>query len=381
MCKQGTIAELCEIEYGTRVVRKSEHGDEYPVYGGGGETFRINRKNRTDRLVVSRFGMSEKCTRFVSGDFFLNDSGLTVSPKFNDLSQAYLDKVILAKNDEIFSLGRGSAQKNLNMDGFKELLFHYPSLAEQQRIVAKLDAAFGEIDVAIFNIEGKVRNAEKIYLNGIDAHFKNKSETLKTSKLIEISSKIGSGATPKGGKAAYKTEGISLIRSMNVHDMDFKWKDLAKIDDAQADRLSNVEICKNDVLLNITGASVARCCVVEEAALPARVNQHVAIIRPLEGAVLPNYLAYLLVSKTYKDLLLSVGEGGGATRQAITKAEIEQFKISYPSSIDEQASIVHKFDNLREQALQLKAIYNKQIKNFQSLKSAILAQELQSEAA
>jgi type I restriction enzyme S subunit len=134
-------------------------------------------------------------------------------------------------------------------------------------------------------------------------------------------------------------------------------------------------------LLNITGASVARCCVVEEAALPARVNQHVAIIRPLEGTVLPNYLAYLLVSKTYKDLLLSVGEGGGATRQAITKAEIEQFKVNYPSSIDEQASIVHTFDILREQALQLKAIYNKQIKNFQTLKSAILAHELQSEAA
>ena len=135
---------------------------------------------------------------------------------------------------------------------------------------------------------------------------------------------------------------------------------------------------KADYILEYKNTKLA---VVEEAALPARVNQHVAIIRPLENTVLPNYLAYLLVSKTYKDLLLRVGEGGGATRQAITKAEIEQFRISYPSSIDEQASIVHKFDNLREQALQLKAIYNQQTKNFQSLKSAILADELQSEAA
>lgn len=275
----------------------------------------------------------------------------------------------------------GAIFNSINKKQIEEIEFLLPPLAEQQRIVAKLDTAFAEIDKAILNIVGKERNAEKIYLNGIDAHFKETSAAIKTSKLLEVTSKIGSGATPKGGKAAYKTEGISLIRSMNVHDMQFKWKDLAKIDNAQADRLSNVEICKNDVLLNITGASVARCCVVEEAALPARVNQHVAIIRPLEDTVLPNYLAYLLVSKTYKDLLLSVGEGGGATRQAITKAEIEQFRISYPPSIDEQASIVRKFDNLRDQAFQLKAIYTKQIKNFQSLKSAILAEELQSEAA
>ena len=71
--------------------------------------------------------------------------------------------------------------------------------------------------------------------------------------------------------------------------------------------------------------------------------------------VLPKYLAYLLVSKTYKSLLLSVGEGGGATRQAITKAEIEQFKISYPSNIDEQITIIENSINCK-QALNLKAI-------------------------
>lgn len=300
----------------------------------------------------------------------------------NQITKEYLKHFLSSRNwDKIAGDDAKVKGKTLNKAKLKELEVVVPPLAEQHRIVAKLDAAFDEIDKAIINIEGKERSAEKIYLNGIDAHFKEMSAATKTSKLLELTSKIGSGATPKGGRAAYKTEGISLIRSMNVHDMQFKWKDLAKIDDAQADSLSNVEICKNDVLLNITGASVARCCVVEEAALPARVNQHVAIIRPLENTVLPNYLAYLLVSKTYKDLLLSVGEGGGATRQAITKAEIEQFRISYPSSIDEQASSVRKFDNLREQALQLKAIYTKQIKNFQSLKSAILADELQSEAA
>ncbi len=302
-------------------------------------------------------------------------------PKTDNLLPEYLYYFASTLKEKLLAVSGSATINFVAISKLKNISILIPPLAEQQSIVAKLDAAFAEIDEAILKIEAKSINAEKIFLNGVDAHFTETSVASKTSKLFEITSKIGSGATPKGGKAAYKTEGISLIRSMNVHDINFKWKDLAKIDDAQADKLSNVEVFKNDVLLNITGASVARCCVVDEAALPARVNQHVAIIRPLEDTVLTDYLAYLLVSKTYKDLLLTVGEGGGATRQAITKAEIEQFTISYPSSIDEQVSLVEKFDKLRKQVLNLKANYEKQVNEFQSLKSAILAQELRSEAA
>src|SRR5699024_5306715 len=98
-------------------------------------------------------------------------------------------------------------------------------------------------------------------------------------QLKEIALKIGSGATPRGGKGAYKAAGISLIRSMNVYDSKFEYKDLAFIDNEQAEKLSNVEVKHNDILLNITGASVARCCMVPTNVLPARVNQHVSLIR------------------------------------------------------------------------------------------------------
>jgi len=101
----------------------------------------------------------------------------------------------------------------------------------------------------------------------------------KWQNLSEVSVKIGSGSTPRGGRKAYKSEGISLIRSLNVYDDGFKIKGLAFIDDEQASKLSNVVVEENDVLLNITGASIARCCVVPSDLLPARVNQHVSIIR------------------------------------------------------------------------------------------------------
>jgi len=161
--------------------------------------------------------------------------------------------------------------------------------------------------------------------------------------LGELTSKIGSGSTPKGGQTSYKDSGISLIRSLNVHDDGFTRRKLAFIDNEQAEKLKNVVVEENDILLNITGASIARCCIAPNNYLPARVNQHVSIIRLKNGIMLSSFLHYALTSKTYKDAILGIGEQG-ATRQAITKSQIESFIIAYPRSLDEQKRIVAILD-------------------------------------
>lgn len=186
------------------------------------------------------------------------------------------------------------------------------------------------------------------------------------AKLKNVTSKIGSGATPRGGNAAYKATGISLIRSMNVHDEGFDMTKLAFIDEEQAGKLSNVTIEEGDVLLNITGASVARCCLVPKEVLPARVNQHVSIIRLDQQKILPRFLHYLLISKSYKDELLGIGEQG-ATRQAITKAQIEKFELNYPVSIDEQERIVAKLDAVFAAINQAKANVERNLQNAKEL--------------
>lgn len=150
----------------------------------------------------------------------------------------------------------------------------------------------------------------------------------KQKLLGEITTKIGSGATPKGGKSAYQENGITLIRSMNVHNGMFEYKELAHISDEQATKLDNVALEEKDVLLNITGASVARSCVVPSKILPARVNQHVCIIRCKE-CIIPEFLNKLLIDDNYQELLWSIA-GAGATREAITKQQVEGLQIIMP---------------------------------------------------
>ena len=151
-----------------------------------------------------------------------------------------------------------------------------------------------------------------------------------TTKFSEVTSKIGSGATPMGGQENYIADGISLIRSMNVYNGYFKYDELAHITDEQARHLENVIVKEHDVLLNITGASIARSCIVPFEILPARVNQHVLIIRCESSRLNHRFANAILISDSYQRLLLSLGESGGATRQAITKQQIESFSIFLP---------------------------------------------------
>lgn len=162
-------------------------------------------------------------------------------------------------------------------------------------------------------------------------------------KLIDICDKIGSGATPRGGKDAYCTEGVSLIRSQNVLDFSFSKDGLAFINEDQAKKLSNVEVKAGDVLLNITGDSVARTCIVDCDFLPARVNQHVAIIRGKSGIVTSSYILYFLQQQ--KPYLLQLASAG-ATRNALTKGMIEQIELMLPP-LEEQIRIVGVLDVLQ----------------------------------
>jgi type I restriction enzyme S subunit len=152
--------------------------------------------------------------------------------------------------------------------------------------------------------------------------------------------KIGSGATPRGGKESYQAEGpYALIRSQNIYNDGFQTTGLAFISNEQAEKLNNVAVAIGDVLLNITGDSVARVCMAPKKFPNARVNQHVAIIRPNPDVFDSRFLKYFLTSPAQQESMLSSASVGG-TRNALTKGMIEDFLVAHPS-IHEQRNIAN----------------------------------------
>ncbi|MCD4814147.1 restriction endonuclease subunit S [bacterium] len=254
----------------------------------------------------------------------------------------------------------------------KSLAIPIPPLPEQKRIVKTLDKAFTAIDKAKENAEKNLKNAKELFDSYLQNIFASPGKDWEEKKLETITNKIGSGATPRGGKNEYKAEGLSLIRSLNVYDNGFAYKKLAFINQAQADKLSNVIVESGDVLLNITGASICRCTIVPDDVLPARVNQHVSIIRLKQGVMESKLLWYILISKVHKDRLLTIGEKAGATRQALTKNQLEEYIIYYPRSLTEQKRIVAKLNALSAETKRLESIYQQKISGLEELKQSVL---------
>jgi len=178
------------------------------------------------------------------------------------------------------------------------------------------------------------------------------------SSLKDCTSKIGSGSTPRGGSSAYIDEGTRLVRSQNVYDSSFQWAGIVCITDEAAEKLKSVALTERDVLINITGDSILRTCIVDPSVLPARVNQHVAILRPKDKIPTP-YLHQYIVRSEYKTYLLGFDAGG--SRQAITKGHLEEAKILLPCDfiLKTYSSVVDTFfDRINRNNLQTRNLEN-----------------------
>lgn len=220
----------------------------------------------------------------------------------------------------------GSVREVMDWEEMCKVELPVPDIEKQRKIVKAYKTITDRIALKQKINDNLVSTLQSIYKK----MFLESQNTYMTTPLADLCSKIGSGATPKGGKAAYFDKGISLIRSMNVFDYFFSYPELAHISQIQANALANVEIQQADVLFNITGVSVTRCCVVPDDVLPARVNQHVMIIRPYKGKNMSYYIMCTLCTSENKAKLLGIGQSG-STREAINKQELESFEIPVPS--------------------------------------------------
>jgi len=162
------------------------------------------------------------------------------------------------------------------------------------------------------------------------------------ARLDDLVSKIGSGSTPRGGKSSYIDNGIPFLRSQNIWNDDIKLEDVAFISQNTHKKMSATEVFPNDILLNITGASLGRCALVPENWHTANVSQHVTIIRCINKEQ-NRFIHSLLLSPYCQRLIWS--RQVGMAREGLSKKVLESFEIPIPP-FSEQHRIVAKIDQL-----------------------------------
>ncbi len=244
--------------------------------------------------------------------------------------------------------GASQCRKNIDWDTLYAQNIQLPSIEIQEKIATLLSSVDTKIKVEKIKVE-KLKAIKKSMLGKMfpkegasvpEIRFKGFTDDWEQRKLSDIAVKIGSGKTPSGGKSAYVENGIPLIRSQNVNGDKVDFADIVFIDEATDESMANSRVYTNDVLLNITGASIGRSAVYKGLE-SANVNQHVCIIRPTEGYQ-PDFIQLNLSSDNGQKQIDASQAGGG--REGLNFQEIGKMQFSFPS-LNEQKYIGRYFNH------------------------------------
>ena len=360
------LKEICSFSKGCQINGDEllENGEYDYLNGGINPSGKWNEYNVSGNTVtISEGGNSSGYVNYMPNPFWCGAHCYYLYELKCDVK--YLYYALKSQQDKIMKLRSGACMPNIKKSDIGKFEFEYSSDTNvQKQIAANLDKVTHTIDLCNAILEKLDLLVKSRFVEMFGEPVSN-TMNWDTVQLGELTTKIGSGATPKGGRESYGTEGISLIRSMNVHNGYFEYKDLAHISDEQAKKLDNVTVHGKDVLLNITGASVARCCIVPNHVLPARVNQHVCIIR-CKANISPVFLCCVLTDENYQNHLWNIA-GSGATREAITKQQVENLSIIVPP-----LALQEQFAAFVEQTDKSKLAVKQVLEKAETLKKALM---------
>ena len=279
----------------------------------------------------------------------------------------------------------GAAQVNISTSQIEDFEFDLPIIAEQAKIAEILETADQNIEQteALIAKQKRIKTGlmQDLLTKGIDEQGNIRSEDThefkdsplgripvewEVYKIDDLATHVSSGVTPKGGESVYQNDGILFIRSQNVHFRGLKLNDVAYISEEIHRSMKRSEVFENDVLLNITGASIGRCCYMPNFNCKANTNQHVCTIRLKEAnSCDAGYLSYVIESSIGQNQILQFNAGGN--REGLNYQQVRSFQIPWAKD-DERLRIFTIINSLNETIETLNSELNKQYR----LKTALL---------
>jgi type I restriction enzyme S subunit len=198
------LDNICEINFGTRIVKSKNTDGDYPVYGSGRDMFTTSSFNREGyNLLIGRFALSEQCVRLVNQKLYLNDSGLSIKPKKDTLLHQYLGYYIYLNQNIVYKCARGTAQKNLDMDKFKKIKIPIPSLEKQKEIVEYLDFIYEKCNKSSEEKIKELNKLNKYCLENQKKYGENEIKTLKDVCTVKQGTYITKEMKIKGDYPVY----------------------------------------------------------------------------------------------------------------------------------------------------------------------------------
>lgn len=328
---------------------------------------RARRKVRSGDVLISTVRTYLKAIASVekAPDNLIASTGFCVIRPSQNLYPSFAGWVVKSGEfvGEVVSRSVGVSYPAINASQLVDIEIPLPPLPTQQRIAAFLDEKTARIDALIAKKQALLeRLAEKRQALITQAVTKglNPAAPMKDSgiewlgqipKHWEVkrlkfgTSKIGSGVTPRGGASVYVNEGVALLRSQNIHFNGLELDDVVFIDEETDSEMNQTKVQYLDVLLNITGASIGRCCIFDRKEISANVNQHVCIVRMNEHHI-PQYITLLLCSAVGQ-LQIDLSQNG-ASREGLNFGDLGNFNFPSPPLLEQKEIALQTIQALNE---------------------------------
>lgn len=321
-----TLGEVCSIDYGTRIVKGNNTEGEYPVYGSGRAMFSTNTFNCEGfNVLIGRFALSLECVRIVNQKLFLNDSGLSVKPKTDNVLHKYIAYYLFENQNIIYDCTRGTAQKNLDMNKFKNIKIPIPSLERQQEIVKYLDFIYEKANKTSKEKIAELKQLNKFCLSNQKIFGENVVKSLGEVCKFDI------GGTPSRSKNEYYENGNNLWVSVRELNGGYIYDTKEKITDLGVQN-SSVKLFAKDTILFSFKLSIGKTAIVGN---PLYTNEAIAGILSKNNDLLNNkYLYYYLTINDFSKLGSGILGNG-----SLNKKSLEQIKIPL-LSLERQKEIV-----------------------------------------
>lgn len=341
---------LLSLSYG-RIVRKNiesndgllpESFETYQIIKPGDIVFRLTDLQNDKRSLR---------TAIVEEQGIITSAYLAATPV--GLHSSYLSYLLRAYDvTKVFYSMGGGLRQSMKFSDIKRLPILAPSTEEQTAIATFLDRETAKIDALIaeqeklltllaekrqatishavtkgLNPDAPMKDSGVEWLGEVPAHWA-------VTKAKFISTRISSGKTPLGGSEVYVEQGVTFLRSQNVHDEGLRLDDVVYITSEVDEGMATSRVLPGDILLNITGASIGRSCVVPESFNSANVNQHVCVIRLVDGELV-NFVGWFFRSYQVKAQIDNVQSG--AAREGLNFQQIGDMNVPMPPVVEQHS--------------------------------------------
>lgn len=294
-------------------------------------------------------------------------AGITPSKFIND---KYLTYSLIDLSNSISEHGKGVAQKNINQAILKDTSIPLPPLAEQNRIVAKLDALFSQLETiktSMAKVPLLLKDFRQQVLTQAVTGKLKPFKKFEVVKLNDLGIWKGGGTPSKANSSFWENGTILWTTAKDMKDL-FLSDSMDKITESAVKGSSAILIPKNSILIVTRSGILRRILPISSNTVETTVNQDLKVLIPSNKA---NYKFLLYALRGLEQDIRTTCMKSGTTVESVEFPLLKNYKINLPS-LEEQQEIVSRVESLFAKADAIEKQYESLKAKIESLPQAIL---------